>query len=120
MSSRATTRTRRRVLRLVLSAIIILAAPACTRAMHVGSDPAPVYRLLVSNQLGEAMLVSYNDGSGDRLLGSVPAGRSDSFVLAGSASADISVSARNSQGTRSAGPWTVRLIAGEQVTVQLR
>lgn len=120
MPFRATPRTPRQALRLILATFILLAAPACTRAMHVGSDPAPVYRLLVSNQLGEAMLVSYNDGSGDRLLGSVPAGRSDSFVVAGSASADISVSARNSAGTRSAGPWTVRLVAGEQVTVQLR
>jgi hypothetical protein len=32
----------------------------------------------------------------------------------------VPVSARNSAGTRSAGPWTVRLVAGEQVTVQLR
>jgi hypothetical protein len=113
--------SRRRFLAVVLAfAAISTATSGCTRAIQVGSEPAPVYRLVVANDLPEAMIVAYNDGRGDRTLGSVPAGRSDTFVVAGSASPAITVTARNAQGSRTAGPFSVQLVPGSQVTVRLR
>lgn len=93
---------------------------ACARAMDVGSDPRPVYRLTVDNRLAEPMIVSYADTRGQALLGTVPAARSEFFTIASPASATVTVTARNAAGTRTAGPYQVQLIAGETVTVQLR
>jgi hypothetical protein len=104
-------------------AVLLLAAAlttACTRAMQVASEPAPVYRLTIVNEFAEAMVVSYNDGRGDRILGAVPPGRSDTFVVAGSASSTIVLSARNGAGTLTWGPATTTLALGDSVTQHIR
>jgi hypothetical protein len=88
--------------------------------MHVGSEPSAVYRLLVVNEFPETMMVSYNDGRGDSLLGAVPAGRSESFVVAAAAAPAVQVSARNAAGSRNFGPVRADLRPGESVTLHLR
>jgi hypothetical protein len=105
---------------LLLALALVGGLAGCARAISVGSEASPVYRLTVANDMPEAMIVSYNDGRGDRMLGSVPAGRSDAFVVSGAASTDITISARNAQGTRAFGPVPVRLVLGDVVTVRLR
>jgi hypothetical protein len=111
---------RRAVLHLALVAVTAVAASACVRAIEVGSEGSPVYRVAISNDLGEAMIVTANSGRGDSLLGSIPAGRSDTFVIARPASTTATITARNSSGTRTVGPITVELRAGATVPVRLR
>ncbi|CAN5633835.1 hypothetical protein BH23GEM9_BH23GEM9_05860 [soil metagenome] len=102
----------------LLTLALLLAG--CARAMQVGSEPGPVYRLAVQNQFAEPMIVSYADSRGQGLLGTVPAGRTEHFTIANPATLSISVTARNAAGSRSAGPFAVQLVAGEAQTVLLR
>jgi hypothetical protein len=105
------------------AAVLLLAITllgACARAMDVGSDPRPTYRLAVQNQLAEPMIVSYSDQRGQALLGTVAAGSTEYFTIAGPASLNVSITARNAAGTLNAGPFDVQLVAGEVRTVQLR
>jgi hypothetical protein len=112
MSCAASTQApaRRRAAR---AAVLLLAcmafATGCTRAMMVGSEAGPLYRVTVQNDLGEAMIVSYNDGRGDALLGTVAARSVDHFTIARPAVLRVSVYARNVAGTRNLGPITVEL-----------
>jgi hypothetical protein len=107
----------RRAAALILLAV---AATGCARAMSVGTEPSPTYRLDIVNETAEAMLISYDDGRGTRLLGSVPPGRSDSFILAAQTERTIRVTARNVQGTRTLGPWEVTLSTAQPAAVTLR
>jgi hypothetical protein len=88
--------------------------------MQVGSEPAPVYRLSVFNDFAEAMIVSYNDGRGDRLLGAIPAGSSETFVVAAPAAAAVTVSARSTSGSLTYGPTSIDLLLGSTVSLRLR
>lgn len=108
-----------RAVRLLLLAALLLPATACARAMAVGSEPRPVYRIDVINETAEAMIVSYDEGRGSALLGTVPAGRTDSFVIAARTTAVV-VSARNAAGTRVLDPIPVQLSATTAQQVRLR
>ncbi|HSJ23442.1 MAG TPA: hypothetical protein VK929_02080 [Longimicrobiales bacterium] len=101
-----------------LALTVLLAG--CVRALDVGSEPSPVYRLTVANDLAEEMIVSTSDSQGTSLLGAVPPGRAETFVVAGTRGAAISVTARNATGSRTVGPLQVTLALGETVTVRLR
>lgn len=103
-----------------LFALIVILLAGCVRALDVGSEPGPVYRLTVANDLTEEIIVSTGDAQGASLLGAVPAGRSETFVIAGARSAEISVTARNATGTRTVGPLPVMLSLGQTVTIRLR
>jgi hypothetical protein len=87
--------------------------------MHVGSEPTPVASITVENGLGEPMIVSYSDSRGEALLGTVPAGGAERFVIA-SREPSITVRARNASGNRTAGPYTVQLTPGANTPVRLR
>jgi hypothetical protein len=107
---------------LLLSTILVvgLLVGGCSRAVQVGSDTnaGTTYRLQVSNETTQSMVVSYNDGRGDAVLGTVAAGRSESFIIASPARTDISVKGAGS--SRSSGPYTVTLSSGTQAMVRLR
>lgn len=109
----------RRRTALALLALVALAIAGCARGMHVGSEPTPVASIMVENGLGEPMIVSYSDSRGEALLGSVPAGGSERFVIA-SRESSITVRARNAAGSRTAGPYTVQLTPGAITPVRLR
>jgi hypothetical protein len=111
---------RRRLLRTGAAACALLTLSACARAMQVGSEPTPVYRIVVTNQTSETLIVGYNDGRGESIFGAVPANSSDTFVVARPADLAITVTARNAAGTRTIGPLSVQLRAGESVPVHLR
>jgi hypothetical protein len=108
-----------RARQLAALAVITLASAGCARAVAVGSEPRPVYRIEVSNSLAEPMIVSYNDGRGDALLGTVAAGRTEQFVIA-TRTETITVHARNAAGTRTAGPFTVQLSTTSPQPVRIR
>jgi hypothetical protein len=100
--------------------LLLLLFAGCARAMEVGSEPGPTYRLAVVNQLPVPMIVSYSEPRGDALLGTVPAGGTEHFVIAGSAAARVDVTARSAYGALSRGPYTVLLTAGQVQTVRLQ
>jgi hypothetical protein len=99
--------------------LLLFLQAGCARAIEVGSDPRPTYRLSVVNELPYPMIVSYSDPRGDALLGTVPAGRTEHFVIAGTTAAGIVVTARSADGTLTRGPYTIQLIAGQAQTVRL-
>jgi hypothetical protein len=106
--------------RAALLLLLLVSATGCARAISVGSDAGPLYRITVHNELAEAMIVSYNDGRGDAILGTVPARGTEHFAVGRPAQPTITVSARNTSGTRSVGPFTVQLAADAAQTVRLR
>jgi hypothetical protein len=109
----------RRLRRLALLCLA-LAISACARGMEIGSEPSVTYRIVVANELGEAMIVSSDHAGSSGILGSVPAGSSDTFILARPRSLDVRITARNAAGTRTVGPIPVQLRAAEAVHVRLR
>jgi hypothetical protein len=78
------------------------------------------YAIEVHNTLTPDMIVSYDDGSGARALGAVQGGRTERFIIASPRTTAITISARNSSGTRVAGPFHVQLQAGQTQRVDLR
>jgi hypothetical protein len=112
---------RRRAARAATLLLACLALVAgCTRAVTVGSDAGPLYRVTVQNDLDEAMIVSYNDGRGDALLGTVTARASDHFTIGRPARLSIAINARNIAGTRNVGPIAIELTAATATIVRLR
>jgi len=103
----------------MLLVLVLIAVPACRRAVSV-STPSPVFAISVTNATNAELIVSYDDGSGAKALGSIRAGGTERFVIASPARATISVSGRNPPGTRTAGPVAVELRAGETRPVTLR
>ena len=117
----AGSKNRLRAGRLVALLLLCVTLGACARAIQVGSgDPAQQYRLTVENLTAVTMVVSYNDGRGDALLGNVAAGRTEYFVISRPSSTSISVQGRAASGTRTSGPYTVALTSGSPSLVQLR
>jgi uncharacterized lipoprotein YajG len=93
----------------------------CARGINVGSTPpTATYSITVENQTGVAMVVTYNDGRSDAILGSVAAGASERFIIAGSTATSISVRGAAASGNRTSGPYDVTLAAGSPRTVILR
>jgi hypothetical protein len=111
--------TRRLLARALILFVLAALAAGCGRAVSVGSDARPVYRINVHNETGEAMIVSYDEGRGSALLGTVPAGRADSFVIA-ARTTTVNVTARNVAGTRVLPPITVQLSEASAQPVYLR
>lgn len=90
-------------------AVLALAA-GCARGVAVQSEPGPAYSLEVVNTLPQPMIVSFDDGRGSRLLGTVPASGQATFLVTGPASTTITVTARDQAGT---------LTVERQATLQL-
>lgn len=101
----------------IVFALALLAA--CARSVEV-STPAPTYPVEVRSTLREDALVSYDDGAGARLLGTVPAGRTERFLIAAPRAMDVRILARSTDGARSWGPIAVVLQAGVTQSVTLR
>lgn len=84
---------RRLLHRVVPSLVLAIALAGCSHAMRAETNPERTYAIAVENPMAEAMVVSYDDGTGARLLGTVEAGQTERFVLAGAQSAEITVTA---------------------------
>ena len=106
--------------RVPLRIAALLVALSCARAVEVNSGPSPTYPVQVRNQVGEEVIVSYDDGSGSRVLGNVRPGTTERFIIAARERLDVSISARSIDGSRSWGPFMVSLEAGEPQPVTIR
>ena len=102
---------------LVIGAALSLAGCASTRGVDVGSDPA--YAIEVVNQRSGAVTIIYNDGTSDRQLGTVAAGRTERFVVVSPQRTNITVSARTSAGAN-VGTYPVTLWAGSTQQIVVR
>lgn len=101
-----------------LAAALLLVG--CARAVEVASGPAPTFPITVRNAVGQDAIVAYDDGSGARTLGTVQAGSTERFIIASPQSTTVSITARSTAGTRSWGPFSVALTAGETQSVTIR
>lgn len=76
---------------LALGLAIALAVSGCFRGAGVESEPGPTYRVEVVNESAVPMIVSYDDGTGERILGTVPAERREWFTIASPASRTVAM-----------------------------
>lgn len=76
-------------------AITALLATACARGLAVQSEPGPAYALEVNNPMPYPMIVSYDDGTGAHLLGTVSAGTAGRFVITRPAQQTLTIIATN-------------------------
>ncbi|MFW6078737.1 MAG: hypothetical protein ACODAE_03905 [Gemmatimonadota bacterium] len=76
---------------LALGLAAALAASGCFRGVGVESEPGPTYRVEVVNRSASPMIVSYDDGSGERILGTVPAERREWFTIASPADRTVAI-----------------------------
>ena len=108
-------------LRVFMLLAIAASVTACAsmRKVSVGEESSQTYSIDVTNQRGSTMTVSWSDGDQTRELGTVAAGRTERFIIAGARSTSISVTGRNSAGA-SSGPYAVSLVAGSAQRVILR
>lgn len=102
----------------LLAALVLLTATACTRGVSMNPDAGQTYAVSVQNQMPHAMIVSFDDGSGVRLLGTVDASRSERFVIAGTAQQTITIIATD-QGDTHTVRRTVTLVPGGTVDVRI-
>lgn len=102
---------------LALSALVAFAGAACAGA-SLDDELGQRYGLTVRNEMPHAMIVSVDDGSGMRLLGTVGAQREERFVLYGSSNETVTIVARDEADTHTV-RRTVTLRAGESVAVRL-
>lgn len=98
--------------------LLAAAAAACARGAAVESEPGPAYALEVQNPMPHPMIVSYDDGTGVRLLGTVPPTGSARFVVTRPASRQITVVATDEQRTHTLTRNTT-LVSGETTRVNL-
>lgn len=99
------------------AAILTLVVSACAGA-SMDTGPGPSYALSVINEMPHAMIVSLDDGSGTRLLGTVGAGSTARFVLHGSASVTVTLIATDEEDTHTV-RRTVVLRSDRAVEVRL-
>ncbi len=106
--------------RSLLLILLLLPLIACHRNVAVGTQPRPVYAVLVTNQTGQEMIVSYDAGSGPHVLGAVPDRSTQRFVIATVSSTVVEISGRSATGARLTGPYRIDLGDGtiHRVTLQ--
>lgn len=93
---------------------------ACARGAAVQPPPTPVYAVSVTNATAVEIVVSYDDGTASRALGTVPAGRTERFVIAAPASTNVRILSRSASGGTSFSPVSVTLVAGSTVDLTIR
>lgn len=104
-----------------LLVLLPLALAACARAVAVQSaDASRNYDVEITNQTGTTMVVSYNDGRGDAILGSVAPNRTERYIIASPASSTITIRGVAASGSRTSGPFQVTLTSGSTARVTLR
>jgi hypothetical protein len=105
--------------RALLPLLTLLLTVGCARAVEVRST-APSYPLNVQNTHRVDLIVSYDDGSGVRTLGTVQGRATERFIIAAPRQVSIAVQGRSADGAVNVGPFTVELRTGDAPTVVLR
>lgn len=85
--------------RLLLASLLALLTTACARGVAVQSEPGPAYAIQVNNPMSQPMIVSYDDGTGSHLLGTVSAGTQGRFVITRPASENLTITATDESRT---------------------
>jgi hypothetical protein len=120
MITKPTNRLRARAPVLVALALVtLLTNSACSRNVRVDSEPGGGYSLAVRNTMPHEMVVSYDDGSGQRVLGTVTSAATARFVIASPKSTEISVQATD-EGRTHTRSYTVSLVSGTPSDVTIR
>jgi hypothetical protein len=119
-ATRIAARNAARVRVSILAAVSAFAVGACAPGASVQPAPTPVYAVSISNSTPGEVVVSYDDGTAARALGTVPPARTERFVIASPASTTVRILARDASGDPSYGPFTVSLIAGSTVSVTIQ
>jgi hypothetical protein len=104
----------------VAALALLIAGAACSRAVEVGSGPAPTYPIEVHNTLSQDVIVAYDDGGGARTLGTVQAGATERYIIASPRTMTVSITGRATSGQQSWGPFSVDLQAGATRSVSIR
>ncbi len=107
---------RRPAVLMPLLAVVLATVAACAGAMEFETDPRQTQAINVINQLGHPMVIWFDEGDGERLLGTVAAGSTERFVIAGADVSALSVVARD-EGRTSTVRRTVTLVPGGTVDV---
>jgi hypothetical protein len=98
--------------------VLVMATAACARGVDFEPDPRQATAINVANELTHPMIVWSDDGSGERLLGTVAARSTERFVIAATGAATLSVVARDEGGTHTV-RRTVTLVPGGSVDVRI-
>jgi hypothetical protein len=106
--------------RLALGLVLFLfTAPACSRAVNVGTQPTAVFAVSVTNNTAVELIVSYDDGRGPKALGTIVSRGTERFIIAAPAATTVRVSGRSADGSITSGPQTAQLSAGSTTPVVL-
>lgn len=101
-----------------LLVLLMVATYACAGGLEVDSEPRPTRALNVTNDLAHPMIVWFDDGDGERLLGTVAARSTERFVLGDIAAGTLSVIARDEARTHTV-RRTVAIPPGGSADVRL-
>jgi len=85
---------------LIILATLVLTGTTCGRGISIESEAGPTYSLEVRNPNDFPLTVSYDDGTGPRLLGNVGASSETRFVISRPASTTITIIATDREGTQ--------------------
>lgn len=102
-----------------LALLLAVAATACARGVEMNPDAGQTYAVNIINEMPHAMIVSFDDGSGLRTLGTVGANREERFVVAIAERPTVTIVATDEADTHTVRN-TVTLRAGGTVDVRLR
>jgi hypothetical protein len=91
---------------------------ACARGVAVQSESGVAYTLEVTNAASSNLIVSYDDGSGPRLLGTVPANQQQRFIITSPSRTHITVTATDEAGSMNL-RREVTLVRGSVAEVRL-
>lgn len=108
----------RRFRLLVLALLVAVAGTACARGVTLNPETGSTYAINVVNQMSHSMIVSFDDGSSTRLLGTVGANREERFVIAGAARSTVTIVAHDEGDTHTV-RRTVTLVPDGTVDVRL-
>jgi hypothetical protein len=97
---------------------LLLVITACGRPIEFDPELSQVRAVNVINELPHSMVVSFDDGSGERLLGTVAARSQDRFVIAGTSATTVTLIARDESQTHTL-RRTVNLVPAGTVDVRL-
>lgn len=104
---------------LLLLTTLVLTGTTCGRGVSIESEAGPTYGLEVRNPNAFPLTVSYDDGTGPRLLGNVGANGETRFVISRPASTTITIIATDQEGTQRVRRQVVlRLGSTEAVSLQ--
>jgi hypothetical protein len=103
---------------LALVPLLMVATVACAPGMELDTDPRQTQAINVINDLTHPMIIWFDDGTGERLLGTVAAGSTDRFVLGGAGPMTLSVIARDEARTHTV-RRTVTIAPGGSADVRL-